>query len=86
MKDAQGGRRLDDPDDVMRVEIEAVLKHDVPVIPVLIDDAKTPKRPKKRAGQAADSGSWVPRLRSAGSSSLSAGSPSPMYHAVAHRL
>ena len=43
MKDAQGRRRLDDPDDVMRVEIEAALKRDVPVIPVLIDDAKTPK-------------------------------------------
>jgi len=44
MKDAHGRRRLDDSEDVMRVEIEAALKRDVPVIPVLVDDAKTPER------------------------------------------
>ena len=38
------GRRLDDPDDVVRFEIEAALQRDVPVIPVLIDNTETPKR------------------------------------------
>jgi hypothetical protein len=43
MKDAHGRRRLDDSKDFMRVEIEAALQRDVPVIPVLIDDAETPE-------------------------------------------
>jgi TIR domain len=44
MKDDHGRRRLDDSDDVVRFEIEAALQRDVPVIPVLIDDAEPPKR------------------------------------------
>ncbi|HEY3624537.1 MAG TPA: TIR domain-containing protein, partial [Roseiarcus sp.] len=40
-KDSQ--RRLDDPDDFVRIEIEAALKRDVRVIPVLVDGAVMPK-------------------------------------------
>ena len=35
-----GKRRLDDPDDYVRVEIEAALKRDIRVIPVLVDGAQ----------------------------------------------
>ena len=40
--DAQNRRRLNDPDDFVRIEIEAALKRDVPVIPVLVDGASMP--------------------------------------------
>jgi formylglycine-generating enzyme required for sulfatase activity len=36
-------RRLDDPKDFVRIEIESALKRDIPVIPVLIDRTKMPK-------------------------------------------
>ena len=36
-KDEDGHRRLDQPDDYVRVEIAAALNRDIPVIPVLID-------------------------------------------------
>ena len=38
-----GGRRLDDPDDFVRIEIGSALKRGIPVIPVLIDNASVPK-------------------------------------------
>ena len=38
-----GGRRLDDPADFVRLEIEAALKRDIPVIPVLVDNVSPPK-------------------------------------------
>jgi TIR domain-containing protein len=41
--DKDGLRRLDDPDDFVRIEIEAALRRDVRVIPVLIDGAAMPK-------------------------------------------
>ncbi len=41
--DAHGRRRLDDPDDFVRVEIEAALTRNVRVIPILIDGAKMPR-------------------------------------------
>jgi uncharacterized membrane protein YhaH (DUF805 family) len=41
-KSSSGGRRLDDPNDYVRIEIEAALKRDIRVIPVLVDGASMP--------------------------------------------
>jgi uncharacterized protein YecT (DUF1311 family) len=41
--DADNRRRLDDPSDFVRVEIEAAIKRGVRVIPVLVDGANLPK-------------------------------------------
>jgi uncharacterized protein YecT (DUF1311 family) len=41
--DAENRRRLDDPNDFVRVEIEAAIKRGVRVIPVLVDGASLPK-------------------------------------------
>jgi hypothetical protein len=41
--DANNRRRLDDPQDFVRIEIEAALKRGVPVIPVLVDGAPMPR-------------------------------------------
>jgi len=41
-KNSAGTRRLDDPHDYVRVEIEAALQRDIRVIPVLVDGAKMP--------------------------------------------
>jgi hypothetical protein len=40
--DAKGSRRLDDPRDFVRAEVEAALARDVPVIPVLVQGASMP--------------------------------------------
>jgi len=40
--DSQNRRRLYDPEDFVRIEIEAALSRDVPVIPVLVDGATMP--------------------------------------------
>jgi hypothetical protein len=42
MKDAKGNRRLDDPDDFVRIEIATALERNIQVIPVLFDDIPMP--------------------------------------------
>jgi hypothetical protein len=42
-RDEDGTRRLDDPDDLVRLELEAALSRDIRVIPVLVDGAQLPK-------------------------------------------
>jgi len=41
--DGRGNRRLDSPDDYVRNEIAAALKRDIPVIPIVLDDACVPQ-------------------------------------------
>jgi hypothetical protein len=43
-KDEEGRRRLDDPEDPVRLEISIALGRNIPVIPVLIDGASMPRR------------------------------------------
>jgi len=53
--DARGRRRLDDPDDIVRLEIEAALARGVRVIPILVEAAVMPDRddlPESLAGLA----------------------------------
>ena len=42
-KDEQGGRRLDNPEDFVRMEIATALRRDIRVIPVLVDGALMPR-------------------------------------------
>jgi TIR domain len=42
-KDESDGRRLDDPDDFVAIEITAALARNIRVIPVLVDGARMPK-------------------------------------------
>ena len=42
-RDERGNRRLDDPNDWVRVEIIAALQRNIPVIPILLDGATIPK-------------------------------------------
>jgi TIR domain len=42
-RDDSGARRLDDPNDFVRIEIAAALQRDIPVIPILLDGARVPK-------------------------------------------
>jgi hypothetical protein len=40
--EGDAGRRIDDPQDWVRLEIETALSREVRVIPVLVDEAKMP--------------------------------------------
>jgi hypothetical protein len=42
-RDEDGNRRLDNPNDFVRIEIAAALQRDIPVIPILLDGARIPK-------------------------------------------
>jgi TIR domain len=42
--DEKGNRRLDDPEDTLRTEVATALAQGVPVVPVLIEDARMPDR------------------------------------------
>jgi TIR domain len=42
-KDESGGRRLDNPDDLVTIEIATALARNIRVIPVLVDGARMPK-------------------------------------------
>jgi TIR domain len=50
--DDQGRRRLDDPDDFVRLEIEAALTRKVRVIPILVDGARMPRADELPSGLA----------------------------------
>src|SRR5919199_1062440 len=43
MTDGEGRRRIDDPDDFVRIEIEAALERNVRVVPILIYGARMPR-------------------------------------------
>ena len=43
LKDDQGNRRLDDPNDYVRFEISQALQRNLPIMPVRIDGAAIPK-------------------------------------------
>src|SRR6185295_8357831 len=40
--DSNGKRRIDDPSDYVRIEVESALKRNIPVIPVLVEEATMP--------------------------------------------
>jgi hypothetical protein len=42
-RDEHGNRRLEDPNDFLRIEIATALQRNIPVIPILLDGAKVPK-------------------------------------------
>jgi WD40 repeat protein len=42
--DEDGQRRLEDPDDIVRLEIAAALERDIRVIPILVEGAQMPRR------------------------------------------
>ena len=61
--DDGGVRRIDDPNDRLRLEIEAGLRHQTTVIPVLVDAARMPKSRELPASLVALSRHQAARLR-----------------------
>jgi hypothetical protein len=56
IRDAGGGRRLDDPSDLVRHELEVALERRVPILPVLVNEATMPvadELPERLRGLAA---------------------------------
>lgn len=43
LRNSQGGRRLDDASDFVRIELASALRRDIPVVPVLVRGAKMPQ-------------------------------------------
>lgn len=43
-KDAASRRRIDQPNDLVRLELVSALKRDIPLVPLLIDDTKMPAK------------------------------------------
>jgi NitT/TauT family transport system ATP-binding protein len=43
LRDEAGDRRVDNPNDFVRVEVRAALQRDIPVIPILLDGTKIPR-------------------------------------------
>jgi hypothetical protein len=50
--DVQGRRRLDDPNDFVRLEIEAALRRNVRIVPILVDGANMPRTDELPTGLA----------------------------------
>ncbi|HSL45639.1 MAG TPA: toll/interleukin-1 receptor domain-containing protein [Anaerolineales bacterium] len=49
-RDAAGRKRLDDPEDFVRIEIESALRRDIPVIPLLVRGVQMPSEVDLPAG------------------------------------
>ena len=43
VRDSKSGRRLDDANDFVRIEVASALRRDIPVVPVLVRGAKMPQ-------------------------------------------
>jgi len=55
VKDSEGKRRLDNPDDFVRIEVSSALaREDVPVIPVLVGEATGPPREEQLPKEISD--------------------------------
>ncbi len=50
VSDATGARRLDDPTDLVRLEIATALERGIPVIPVLVQGARMPREADRQVG------------------------------------
>jgi TIR domain len=62
VRDEDGRRRLENPDDFVRVEIAAALQRDIPIIPIMLEGTKVPKAnqlPKDLEGLALRNGLGV---------------------------
>ena len=54
-----GTRRLDNPDDFVRIEVESALRRKIPVIPVLVQGATIPRRSQLQSRYKGLSGGMV---------------------------